>query len=87
MVTARGILPTWLVGIVAAGAALSGLLVLAVTASTIRAIVSRNLLPNLGPGVQRRWTTVFVAVFLVLAALLALYATTPLLPCSTSSTG
>jgi solute:Na+ symporter, SSS family len=79
MVTARGVLPSWLVGVVAAGAALSGLLVLAVTALNIGALVSRNLLPSLRPSVQRRWTTLFVAVFLVLAALLTVYAATLML--------
>jgi SSS family solute:Na+ symporter len=79
MVTARGVLPSWLVGVVAAGASLSGLLVLAVTALAIGALVSRNLLPHLEPTVQRRWTTLFVAVFLVLAALMTLYAATLML--------
>ncbi len=79
MVTARNVLPSWLVGVVAAGAALSGLLVLAVTALGIGALVSRNLLPHVQPAVQRRWTTVFVAIFLVLAALMTLYAATLML--------
>lgn len=79
MVTARGLLPDWLVGIVASGAALSGLLVLAATALAIGGLVSRNLFSGLGPHAQRRWSTVFVAAFLVLGALLTLYASTLML--------
>lgn len=74
MVTARGLLPNWLLGIVAAGAALSGVLVLAATALGIGGMVSRNLVPNMAHSVQRRWTTVAVAVFLVLGAVLTLVA-------------
>lgn len=79
MVTARGVLPDWLLGVVAAGAALSGLLVLAATALTIGGMVSRNLAPHVRPSAQRRWTTVAVATFLVLAAVLTLYASTLML--------
>ncbi|MGH3436210.1 MAG: sodium:solute symporter family protein [Sciscionella sp.] len=79
MVTARGLLPDWLLGVVAAGASLSGLLVLAATALGIGGLVSRNLLPRVAPGAQRRWTTLFVAVFLVLGAVLTLYASTLML--------
>jgi SSS family solute:Na+ symporter len=72
MVAATDLLPEWLVGVVAAGAGLSGLLVLAVTALTIGGIVSRNLIPNVAPTAQRRWTTVVIALFLVSAAVLTL---------------
>ena len=72
MVAATDLLPEWLVGVVAAGAGLSGLLVLAVTALTIGGIVSRNLIPNVRPDAQRRWTTVVIALFLVSAAVLTL---------------
>jgi solute:Na+ symporter, SSS family len=72
MVAATDLLPEWLVGIVAAGAGLSGLLVLAVTALTIGGIVSRNLIPNVRPDAQRRWTTAVIGLFLVSAAVLTL---------------
>lgn len=72
MVAALDLLPEWLVGVVAAGAGLSGLLVLAVTALTIGGIVSRNLIPNVRPEAQRRWTTAVIALFLVSAAVLTL---------------
>ncbi len=75
MVVAHSELPDWALGLVASGAILSGLLVLAVTALSIGALVTRNLLPHHWPSnVQRRWSTLFVAVFLVVAALLNLYA-------------
>ncbi|MBB4684073.1 sodium:solute symporter family protein [Amycolatopsis jiangsuensis] len=79
MVTARGLLPDWALGVVAAGAALSGLLVLAATALGIGGMVSRNLAPNVRPAAQRRWTTVAVAAFLVLGAVLTVYASTLML--------
>ncbi|GAA4530993.1 sodium:solute symporter family protein [Amycolatopsis samaneae] len=79
MVTARGLLPEWLLGLVAAGAALSGVLVLAATALSIGGMVCRNLAPNVSPGTQRRWTVIAVAGFLVLAAVLTLVASTLML--------
>lgn len=79
MVTARGLLPDWLLGIVAAAAGLSGVLVLAATALVIGGMVTRNLVPNVRPAAQRRWTTTMVAAFLVLGAVLTLYAATLML--------
>jgi SSS family solute:Na+ symporter len=79
MVTAKGLLPEWMLGLVAAGAALSGVLVLAATALSIGGMVSRNLVPNVAPAAQRRWTVAVVAGFLVLAAVLTLTASTLML--------
>ncbi|HCA85384.1 MAG TPA: SSS family transporter [Streptomyces sp.] len=79
MVIVQDKLPDWLVGVVAAGAGLSGVLVLAVTALTIGGIVSRNLAPNIRPEAQRRWTTAVVAIFLVAAATLTLVGSTLML--------
>ncbi|MGH3520046.1 MAG: sodium:solute symporter family protein [Haloechinothrix sp.] len=79
MVAATDLLPDWLVGVVAAGAGLSGVLVLAVTALSIGGIVSRNLAPNVRPEAQRRWTTLVIAVFLVAAAALTLSGSTLML--------
>ncbi|WP_020673219.1 sodium:solute symporter family protein [Amycolatopsis nigrescens] len=79
MVTAKGLLPEWMLGLVAAGAALSGVLVLAATALSIGGMVCRNLAPNVSPSAQRRWTVVAVAGFLVLAAVLTLVASTLML--------
>lgn len=79
MVTARGLLPDWLLGVVAAAAGLSGVLVLAATALVIGGIVTRNLVPGVHPAAQRRWTTLAVGLFLVLGAVLTLYAATLML--------
>jgi SSS family solute:Na+ symporter len=68
------LLPPWLVGVVAGGAGLSGILVLAVTALAIGGIVSRNLVPNVRPEHQKRIANLVVAVFLVAAAVLTLVA-------------
>ena len=73
------LLPSWLVGVVAAGAGLSGILVLAVTALTIGGIVTRNLVPGVRPERQKRISNLVVAVFLVLAALLTLSGSTIML--------
>ncbi|WP_028921800.1 sodium:solute symporter family protein [Pseudonocardia acaciae] len=79
MVTARSLLPEWLLGLVAAGAALSGVLVLSATALAIGGLVSRNLVPHVPASAQRRWTVVVVGGFLVLAAVLTLVASTLML--------
>jgi SSS family solute:Na+ symporter len=79
MRTATDLLPSWLVGVVAAGAGLSGILVLAVTALAIGGIVTRNLVPGIEPGTQKRVSNLVVAVFLVLAALLTLSGSTIML--------
>jgi len=73
------LLPSWLVGVVAAGAGLSGILVLAVTALSIGGIVTRNLVPNVRPDRQRRISNLVVATFLVLAGVLTLSGSTIML--------
>ncbi|GAB2762242.1 sodium:solute symporter [Salinifilum aidingensis] len=79
MVAARDLLPDWLLGMVAAAAGLAGVLVLAATALVIGGMVTRNLVPDVRPAAQRRWTTAMVAAFLVLGAVLTLYAATLML--------
>jgi SSS family solute:Na+ symporter len=73
------LLPPWLVGIVAAGAGLSGLLVLATTSLVIGGTVTRNLVPNVHPNTQKRVSNVVIAVFLVIAAWLTLSGSTLML--------
>ena len=68
------LLPPWLVGVIAAGAGLSGILVLAVTALAIGGIVTRNVVPGIAPERQKRIANTVVAVFLVAAAVLTLVA-------------
>ena len=79
MTATTDLLPSWLVGVVAAGAGLSGILVLAVTALAIGGVVTRNLVPNVQPGSQKRISNLVVATFLVLAALLTLSGSTLML--------
>ncbi|GAA2078798.1 sodium:solute symporter family protein [Streptomyces albiaxialis] len=74
LTAAREVLPEWLVGLVAAGAALSGVLVLAVTALNVSGVVTRTLMRGARTDVQRRASTLVVAGFIVVAALLTLYA-------------
>jgi SSS family solute:Na+ symporter len=73
------LLPPWLVGIVAAGAGLSGLLVLATTSLVIGGTVTRNLVPNVRPSTQRRVSNIVIALFLVVAASLTLSGSTLML--------
>ena len=79
MKVATGLLPPWLVGIVAAGAGLSGLLVLATTSLLIGGTVTRNLIPHVDPGIQKRVSNIVIAVFLVLAAALTISGSTLML--------
>lgn len=73
------LLPPWLVGIVAAGAGLSGLLVLATTSLVIGGTVTRNLVPHVRPEIQKRVSNIVIAVFLVIAAWLTLAGSTLML--------
>jgi SSS family solute:Na+ symporter len=74
LTVARGMMPDWLLGVVAAGAALSGLLVLSVTATGASGVVTRTLIRNADSQVQARRTKMVVALFMVIAGLLCLYA-------------
>jgi SSS family solute:Na+ symporter len=69
------LLPDWLLGLVAAGAALSGLLVLAGICLAIGPIVTRNLIPNLPEARQKR-----TAKFVIVGYLIVSITTTLLTP-------
>ncbi len=79
MKTTIDLLPPWLVGFVAAGAGLSGLLVLATTSLGIGGIVTRNLVPKVHPDTQKRVSNAVIALFLVFAASLTLSGSTLML--------
>src|SRR6185437_4453607 len=64
---ARALLPTPIVGLVLAGAALSGLVVLTGICLAIAALVSRNLVPGLSNDRQRQWAKLVTAVYLLLS--------------------
>jgi SSS family solute:Na+ symporter len=78
-VTAVEVLPSWLLGLVAGAAALSGLLILAGLSLVVGAMVSRNLVPNLPGATQRRLVQVIVAVYLIVSAGLTILAPTLML--------
>ena len=73
------LLPSWLIGLVAAAAALSGLLVLAGLSLIIGGIVSRNFAPGLPDATQRRLVQIVVAVYLIAGVLLTILAPTLML--------
>lgn len=73
------VLPTWVLGIIAGAAALSGFVVLAGLSLVIGGIVSRNLAPNMPGDRQRRLVQIVVAAYLILSATLTLLAPTLML--------
>lgn len=66
------LLPGWLLGLVAAGASLSGLLVLAGICLCIGPIVSRNLMPQLPESRQKRSAKVVIVLYLLLSIVMTL---------------
>jgi len=69
--TARMLLPAPAIGVVAAGAALSGLVVLVGLCLTVGPLVSRNLLTGLSENQQKRGATVVIVSYLVLSVIAA----------------
>ncbi|MEB0014275.1 sodium:solute symporter family protein [Glaciimonas sp. Cout2] len=70
---AVNLLPGWLLGLVTAGAALSGLLVLAGICLSIGPLVTRNLVPNI-PESKQKTSTIFVIVtYLATSIVLTLF--------------
>ena len=76
-VAVKALLPSWLLGLVAAAAALSGLLVLTGMCLAIGPIVSRNLLPTLSG--QRQKSAAKMVIALYLAASIVMASATPTL--------
>lgn len=72
--TALELLPSWVVGLVAAGAALSGLLVLSITALAVGGIFTRNLVPNIPVNKQKRWSQVTIVGYLLISMFLTVSA-------------
>ncbi|KGR78060.1 sodium:solute symporter family protein [Ureibacillus manganicus] len=68
--TAIELLPSWVVGLVAAGAALSGLLVLSVTALVVGGIFTRNILTGIPEKSQKKWSQGVILVYLLLSMVL-----------------
>jgi len=66
-VVAKALLPTPLVGMVLAGAALAALVVLTGVCLAIGPLVARNLVPGLSDNQQRQWSKVVMALYLLLS--------------------
>jgi SSS family solute:Na+ symporter len=64
---AHALLPAPIVGLVLAGAALSGLVVLTGICLAIGPLVSRNLVPGLSNDQQRQWSKLVMALYLLLS--------------------
>ncbi|MGH7069613.1 MAG: sodium:solute symporter family protein [Acetobacteraceae bacterium] len=74
MVAAVRLLPDWLLGVVAAGAALSGLLVLASISLAIGPLVTRNLFYGVPEARQKLATQIVIVLYLLISILLTLAA-------------
>ncbi len=74
MAAALQLLPGWALGIVVAGASLTGLLVLAGTSLAIGPLVSRNLFGHVPEQKQRSAAQLVIVLYLVLSILLTLLA-------------
>ncbi|GGG69141.1 sodium:solute symporter [Kocuria dechangensis] len=68
----RNLLPEWLVGVVAGGAALCAIVVLAASALCIGTLVSRNVLVNVPERRQKSYVRVIIAVYLLVSIVLTL---------------
>ncbi len=69
---ARQLLPDWLVGLVAGGAALCAIVVLAASALVIGTLFSRNVLTNISEARQKPMTQVVIFVYLAISIVLTL---------------
>jgi solute:Na+ symporter, SSS family len=72
MVAAVNLLPHWLLGIVAAGAALSGLVVLAGISLAMGPLITRNLLSHLPETKQRSGAQIAIVIYLGLSIVFTL---------------
>lgn len=68
----RQVLPDWLTGLVAGGAALCAIVVLCGSALGIGSLVSRNIIPGIPADSQRAWVRVVIFGYLVVSLVLTL---------------
>ena len=73
------LLPYWLLGIVATGATLSGLIVLAGICLAIGPLVTRNLLPHLPEARQKTGVRIVIVLYLLISIVLTLVTPTLML--------
>ncbi|HAG59989.1 MAG TPA: sodium:solute symporter, partial [Arthrobacter bacterium] len=69
---ARRLLPDWLVGVVAGGAALCAIVVLAASSLVIGTLVSRNVLTGVKEEKQKSLVRVIIAIYLAVSIVLTL---------------
>lgn len=69
---ARQLMPQWLVGVIAGGAALCAIVVLAASALCIGTLISRNVLVGVGEKSQKSYVRVIIALYLVVSIVLTL---------------
>ena len=72
IVTAIDLLPSWMIGFIAAGAALSGFLLLSVISLAVAGLIVRNLLPNIPERSQRRWSQMSVMFYLIISMVITI---------------
>jgi SSS family solute:Na+ symporter len=73
------LLPDWLLGVVATGATLSGLIVLAGISLAIGPLVTRNLLPHLPDSQQKTGVRIVIVLYLLISIILTLVTPTLML--------
>ncbi|MGG2065082.1 sodium:solute symporter family protein [Bacillus sp. S14(2024)] len=74
MATAISLLPPWLIGVIAAGAVLSGIVVLSMISLVIGALVSRNLIKNISEQAQLKSIKGVVILYLLLSMAITIFA-------------
>lgn len=70
IVTAIDLLPSWVIGFIAAGAALSGFLLLSVISLAVAGLIVRNIIPNVPERSQRRYSQTSVLIYLVISMII-----------------
>lgn len=68
--TAIDVLPGWAIGFVAAGAALSGLILIAVISLSVGGIFTRNIVSNVPVASQKRVSQIVILAYLILSMIL-----------------
>lgn len=72
LAVAKSLLPDWLLGVIAAGASLAGLLVLAAICLAIGPMFVRNVIPNVAEDKQKLAAKLVIVGYLLLSILMAL---------------
>lgn len=73
LAVAKSLLPDWLLGVIAAGASLAGLVVLAAISLAIGPMFVRNVIPNVAEDKQKISAKIVIVIYLLLSIIMALY--------------